>query len=68
MSQLTDYHFDGHRVRTAGTPDSPLFCLADVCRALGVGNPSQVASRLDDDQKGICQVDTPRRSPADGVP
>lgn len=23
-------------IRTAGTPDNPLFCLADVCRALGL--------------------------------
>ena len=33
-------------VRTAGTADAPLFCLADVCRALDLGNPSQVKARL----------------------
>ena len=35
-------------VRTAGTADAPLFCLADVCRALDLGNPSQVKARLSD--------------------
>ena len=34
-------------VRTAGTPANPLFCLADVCKSLDLGNPSQVKSRLD---------------------
>lgn len=36
------------QIRTAGTADNPLFCLADVCRALDLGNPSQVKSRLSD--------------------
>lgn len=34
-------------VRTAGTPDNPFFCLADVCRALEL-DPSAVVRRLDD--------------------
>lgn len=38
-------------VRMAGTPDEPLFCLADVCQLLELSNPSQVASCLDDDDK-----------------
>lgn len=33
--------------RTAGTSDEPLFCLVDVCKALGL-DPSQVTKRLDD--------------------
>lgn len=35
-------------IRTAGTSEQPLFCLADVCRALDLGNPSQVKTRLMD--------------------
>lgn len=35
-------------IRTAGTSDEPLFCLADVCKVLELGNPSQVKTRLDD--------------------
>ena len=33
-------------IRTAGTADSPLFCLTDVCKVLDL-DPSQVARRLD---------------------
>lgn len=29
-------------VRVAGTSEEPLFCLADVCKVLELGNPSQV--------------------------
>lgn len=35
-------------IRVAGTPENPRFCLADVCRALELGNPSQVKTRLSD--------------------
>ena len=35
------------QVRTAGTPENPLFCLADVCNAVDLTNPSSVKSRLD---------------------
>jgi prophage antirepressor-like protein len=35
------------RIRTAGTADNPLFCLADVCKAIDLKNPSSVKSRLD---------------------
>lgn len=38
----------GH-VRTAGTADNPLFCLADVCKAVDLTNPSSVKVRLDQD-------------------
>jgi hypothetical protein len=43
----------------AGTPEEPLFCLADVCAVLGIANVAQVAGRLDPDEKGVCQADTP---------
>lgn len=35
-------------IRVAGTSENPLFCLADVCKVLDLGNPSQVKTRLDD--------------------
>ena len=38
---------DFGEIRTAGTPDNPLFCLADVCRALEL-DASQVMKRLED--------------------
>lgn len=35
-------------IRTAGSSDQPLFCLADVCRALDIKNSRDVRSRLDE--------------------
>ena len=29
----------------------PMFCLADVCKALEISNPSKVAQRLDEDER-----------------
>lgn len=36
-------------VRTAGTAANPLFCLADVCSAIGINNPRNVKNRLDEE-------------------
>lgn len=52
------------QVRMAGTPDNPLFCLADVCQVLGLQAPHMVARGLDSDEK--VQVNT--RSQASGIP
>lgn len=35
-------------IRVAGTSEQPLFCLADVCKMLELGNASQVRARLED--------------------
>lgn len=37
------------QIRTTGTSSNPLFCLADLCKAIGIGDVSRCASRLDDD-------------------
>ncbi len=34
-------------VRIIGDAENPRFCLADVCKILDIGNPSQVKTRLD---------------------
>lgn len=44
-------------IRTAGTSEQPLFCLADICRVLEIKNVSDCKSRLD--QKGVVLTDTP---------
>ena len=36
-------------VRTAVVDDKPMFCLADVCKALEIGNVSQMKTRLKED-------------------
>lgn len=38
------------QVRTAGSPEEPLFCLSDVCKAVDLTNPSSVKARLDQDE------------------
>lgn len=43
-------------IRTAGTADEPLFCLADVCNAVGIINSRNVKARLD--AEDVRQVDT----------
>jgi prophage antirepressor-like protein len=36
----------------------PWFILSEVCKKLGIGNPSDVASKLDEDEKGVATIDT----------
>lgn len=36
-------------IRTTGTSSNPLFCLSDLCSALGIVNHRNVRARLDDD-------------------
>ena len=43
-------------VRVSGTSEEPLFCLADVCKAIGIANPRNVKDRLEEDD--VRQVDT----------
>lgn len=44
-------------VRVAGTSEEPLFCLTDVCRAIGIANARNVKDRLDEEDVRL--VDTP---------
>ena len=47
MNQLTKV-FDGHDLTIMEKEGEPIFKLSDVCKILGLGNPSQVRSRLED--------------------
>lgn len=38
-------------VRTAVVNDEPMFCLIDICKALEIKNATDVAKRLDDDER-----------------
>jgi prophage antirepressor-like protein len=55
--QVFEYE-DQRPFRIIDINGEPWFVLADVCRELEVGNPSQAASTLDDDEKGIITGDT----------
>lgn len=42
----------------AGTAENPLFCLADVCKAVGLSNPSTVKTRLDKEDVQLIDLHT----------
>lgn len=46
------------KVRVSIINGAPWFVLKDVCNILGVSNSRMVADRLDDDEKGVSQIDT----------
>jgi prophage antirepressor-like protein len=49
---LQIFEYEGHNpFRMTDRDGEPWFVLADVCRVLGIGNPSDAARRLDDDEK-----------------
>lgn len=50
--------FEGHEFRIEWINGEPWWVLAEVCRFLEIANAPQVASRLDEDEKGICNIDT----------
>ena len=51
MNDIIPFDFEGAAVRVLDREGSPWFVLADVCRVLEIANPSNVAARLDDDEK-----------------
>lgn len=57
---ITPFDYQGHAVRTLTGPDGePRFVLADLCKVLNIGNPSDVSRRLSETMKGVDQIDTP---------
>lgn len=58
-SNIYEFAYDRQPVRVVTIEGDPWFVLADLCRVLGIANPSNVASRLDDDSKGVHTMDTP---------
>ena len=60
MNELTVFRNDDlGSIRTITRNSEPWFVANDVCRALEMGNPRQVLSRLDSDEKGVHIMDTP---------
>lgn len=45
-------------VRTIQKEGDPWFVLKDVCNVLNIGNSRDVVARLDQDEKGVGQIDT----------
>ncbi|MGX1598631.1 phage antirepressor [Dietzia maris] len=59
MTSLVPFNYDGTEVRVVTVESEPWFVLADLCKILDLPNRSMVARRLDDDMKGVTQIDTP---------
>lgn len=56
---LQAFNFQDANVRTVMLNDEPWFVAKDVCDVLGIKNSRQAVSRLDEDEKGVIQNDTP---------
>lgn len=50
MNNDTVFDFGGAKIRTAGTPEVPLFRASDICAVLGLTNPAKSCERLDQDE------------------
>lgn len=59
MNDLQIFNYGDIPVRTILLDDAPWWVLADVCRVLSVKNNRDVSRRLDEDEKGVAQIDTP---------
>ncbi|ABA48731.1 phage antirepressor KilAC domain protein [Burkholderia pseudomallei] len=51
MSDLTLFKFEGRNLRTVKINGDPWFVAKDVCDVLGITNPSDALTALDDDEK-----------------
>lgn len=58
MNELQIFSYQGNEVRTLQKGGETWWVLKDVCNILKIGNPADVYNRLDDDEKGVGQIDT----------
>ena len=50
------FDYEGNQVRTVEIDGEIWWVLKDVCRILGIQNHKDIASRLDEDEKGIGKI------------
>jgi len=58
MNGLQVFTYQSNKVRTVLQEGEPWWVLKDVCAALDIGNSRDISARLDDDEKGVGQIDT----------
>ncbi|MDX2357446.1 phage antirepressor [Dietzia sp. PP-33] len=56
---LVPFQYGDAQVRVVTIESEPWFVLADLCRVLEIRNARDVSGRLDEDMKGVDQIDTP---------
>ena len=59
MNNLQIFDYQSSPIRMIDRDGEIWWVLADVCRVLDIKNSRDAASRLDDDEKGVSQTDTP---------
>lgn len=57
-NELQVFEYEGSAVRTVKKDGEPWFVAADVCSYFGISNHRNAVARLDEDEKGVCDVDT----------
>lgn len=58
MANIQVFEYQNNKVRTVDVGGEAWFVLKDVCSILNINNVSDVYNRLDDDEKGVGQIDT----------
>ena len=59
MNELQIFHYNDNEVRTVQIDGEPWWVLKDVCEVFGETNYRRVSGRLDEDEKGVSQINTP---------
>jgi prophage antirepressor-like protein len=59
MNDLQTFRFDSFAVRVSDRDGEPWFVAADICGALGISDTHVALRRLEDADKGRCQIPTP---------
>lgn len=59
MNDLQVFTYENTPLRTIEREDGVWWVLKDVCETLGIVKHTNVAARLDDDEKGACLMGTP---------
>jgi len=50
-ADLTPFLFEDHPVRTISQDGQPWFVAADICRCIGIQNPTMAVANLDEDER-----------------
>lgn len=59
MNDIQIFNYSGNEVRTIQKDGEPWFVLKDVCAVLGISKYRDTAARLDADERGSVELDTP---------
>lgn len=52
--------FEQHKIRVVGTRENPQWVAADVCRVLGIAEPSNVLRSFRESERGMYTIHTPQ--------